>query len=81
MITHLRLWPLQSKLSLTPLNKTDVDGTHGGIVRRIRNRDGKMVKDPRDSRKKNELITGCHILIEIKDRSDELRGEANRKIL
>ena len=39
---HTRL--LQSKLGLTPLNRTGVDGTHGGIIRRIRNGDGKNGK-------------------------------------
>ena len=34
-----------------------------------------MAKDLHDSRRKDELITGRHILIDIKDRSDEVRGE------
>ena len=58
-----------------PLNEIGVDGTHGGEVGKIRNGDGKMVKDPHDSRRKDELITGHCILIDIKDRSDEVRGE------
>ena len=68
------------KLSLIPLNRTGVDGTHGGIIRGIRNMDGKMAKDPRDSRRKDELITCHRILININDRSDKMRGEVNRKI-
>ena len=34
-----------------------------------------MAKDPHDSRRKDKLITGHRILIDIKDRSDEVRGE------
>ena len=75
------MWPLQSKLSLTPSNRTSVDGTHGGVVKRIRNRDGKVVKDPCDRRRKDELIMGRCILIDINDRSDKVRGEVNSKIL
>ena len=63
------------------LNKTGVDGIRGGIIRRIRNRDGKMAKDLRDRRRKDELITGRRILIDINDRSDKMRGEVNGKIL
>ena len=40
-----------------------------------------MVKDPRDSRKKNELITSCRIPIDIYDRDNEMRGEVNGKVL
>ena len=61
--------------------KTDVDGTHGGEVGRIKNGDGKMAKGPRDSRRKDKLITGHCILIDIKDRNDEMRGEVYSKIL
>ena len=39
-----------------------------------------MAKDPRDSQRKDELITGRRILIEIKDRSDEVRKEVYRKV-
>ena len=34
-----------------------------------------MSKDSHDSRRKDELITCSHILIDINDRSDEVRGE------
>ena len=40
-----------------------------------------MVNDSRDSGRKDELITGRRILIDIKDKSDEVRGEVYRKIL
>ena len=78
---RLHMRPLRSKLSLASSNRTSVDDTHGGIVRRIKNRDGKMAKDPHDSWRKNELITGRCILININDRSDKMRGEVNGKIL
>jgi len=68
-------------LGLASLNKSYADGTHNSVIRRIKNRDRKMEKDPHDSRRKNELITGCCILININDGSDEVRGVVNRKIL
>ena len=40
-----------------------------------------MAKGPHDSQRKDELITGRRILIDIKDRSDKVKGEVNRKIL
>ena len=43
------MWLFWLKLGLASLNKSYADGTYNGEVRRIRNRDGKMVKDPRDS--------------------------------
>ena len=48
-INHLRLWSLQSKLGLAPLNRTCADGAHDDEVRRIRNRNGEVSKNPRDS--------------------------------
>ena len=79
--SRLHMWLFWLKLGLASLNKSYADGTYNGEVRRIRNRDGKMVKDPRDSWRKDELIMGCRILIDINDGSDEVRGELNRKIL
>ena len=79
--THrLHTWLLRSKLGLAPSNRIGVDGTHSGEVRRIRNKDRKVVKDPRNSWRKDELITSRRILINIKDKSDEVRGEVYRKI-
>ena len=69
------------KLSLAPSNRTSVDDIDGGVVRRNRNGDGKVAKDLRDNQRKDELITSCRILIDIEDRSDEVRGEVKRKIL
>ena len=80
-INHLHSWPLWSKLGLAPLNRSCVDGTHNDEVGRIRNRDRKMVKDPCDSRRKDELIIGLHILVNINDGSDEVSGEVYGKML
>ena len=80
-IRHLGPWPLQSKLGLALPNRSYTNGTHDSIERRTRNKDRKMVKDPRDRRRKNELITGCHILIDIYDRDNEMSGEVNREVL
>ena len=75
------MWVVQLKLAFAPSHRLGVDGTYGGEIRRIRNRNGKMAKDPRESQRKDELITGRRILIDIKDRSDKMRGEVNKKIL
>ena len=80
-IGKLHMWLFRSKLSLALSNRTGVDDTHGGVVRRNRNGDGKVAKDLHDSRRKDELITSHRILIDIKDRSDKVRGEVKRKIL
>ena len=40
-----------------------------------------MVKDSRDNRRKNELITGRHILIDIYKGKNEERREVDRNIL
>ena len=78
-IGSFHTWLVQSKLSLTPPNKTGVDDTRGGVVRRNRNGNGKVAKDPRDNRRKDELITGRRIMIDIEDRSDEVRGEVKKE--
>ena len=75
------MWLLRLKLSLTPSDRTSVDGTHGSEDRRERNRNGEVLKDPRDSRRKDELITSSGILIDINNRCDEMRGKINGKIL
>ena len=41
----------------------------------------KMAKDLCDSRRKDELIKGHCILKDIKDRSDEVRGEVYGEVL
>ena len=40
-----------------------------------------MAKDSRDSRKKNEFITGCRIPIDINEGQNEMRGKINGKPL
>ena len=66
--------------SLCP-NRINIYGTNGGVVKRVRNEDGKMAKDSRDKLIFASAITGRRIMIHIKDRSDEMKGEVNRKIL
>ena len=78
---RLHTRPLQSKLSLTLSNRTSAEDTYNGVVRRNRNGDGKVAKDPCDSRRKYEFITSRRILIVIEDRSDEVKGEVKREIL
>ena len=80
-IGHLYLWPLQLKLSLTPPDRTNANGTHDGEKRRERNINKEMLKDPHDSQRKDELITGSSVLIHIYDRCDEVRGKVDGKIL
>ena len=76
------MWPLRSKLSLAPLNSIGVDGTHNEEERKgIRNLDRKVLKDTHDSRRKYELIMCSHILIDIDDRSDEVKKEVYGKVL
>ena len=48
-IGSIDVWPLRLKLSLTPPDRTSVDGTHDGEERRERNGNGKVLKDPFDS--------------------------------
>ena len=40
-----------------------------------------MAKNPRDSRRENELITGCRISIDIYKGEYEVRGKINGKSL
>ena len=77
----LYLWLLWSKLSLTLPDKTSADGTYDVEKRRQRNQNVKVLKDSRDSRKKDKLITSSGILIHIYNRCDEVRGKVDGKIL
>ena len=56
-IGYLYLRPLQSKLGLTLPNRSCTDGTHEGVIGRIRNRDRKMAKDPHDSQRKKMSLS------------------------
>ena len=62
---HLSPWPLRSKLGLIPLNGCCVYSIHDREVWRLRIGDRCMAKDSCDSRRKNELITGHRILIDV----------------
>ena len=79
-IICLYSWLLQSKLGLALPNRTDTDGTHDGEKRKERNRNGEVLKDLRDSQRKDDLITGSGILIHTNNRCDEVRGTGNRNI-
>ena len=61
----LCLWPLQSKLGLAPSDNSNIYGTHNRKVCRLWIGDRKMAKNSHDSWRKNELITGRRIPIDI----------------
>ena len=63
------------------MDRTIADGTHDGEKRREKNRNGEVLKDLRDCRRKDELITGSSVLIHINDKCDEVRGKVDGKIL
>ena len=72
---------LWSELCLAPLNGSNVYGTDYIKMRRNGKGNGKMAKNLCDSRRKNELITGRRIPINIYEREDEVRRKVNRDIL
>ena len=72
---HLSLWPLRSKLGLTPSNGHCIYGTYNGEVWRLRIGDRRMPENPHDSRRENEFITGRRILIDIYKKKYEVRGK------
>ena len=78
---HLGPWPLRSKLGLAPLNKGRTDGTHDGEVRRLEIRSRKVANNPCDSKRKDKLITGCRILIDIYKKENEMRRKVYSKVL
>ena len=53
--SYLCLWLPWSKLSLTPFDGSPIYGTHDREMRGHGKRDRKMVKDPRDSRRKKSI--------------------------
>ena len=57
--------PPQSELCLAPFDGSYIYGTYYEKMRRLRKGDRKMAKDPLDSQRKNELITGRCIPIDI----------------
>ena len=74
-------WLLRSKLGLAPSNGSSVYGTHDREVCKYGIGDRKMAKNPRDSRKKDKLISGHHILIDIHKGEYEMRGKINSESL
>ena len=66
---------LWSKLGLAPSNGRYVYGTYDSEACRLRIGDKCMAKNPCDSRRENELITGRHILIDIYKGEYEVRGK------
>ena len=55
--------------------------THDREVWRLRIRDRRMAKNPRDNKRENELIISCHILIDIYKEEYEVRGKVYGKSL
>ena len=80
-IIRLHSWPLRLMLGLAPLNRTSAYGTCDGEERRERNVNVKVLKDPHNSQRKDELITNSGILRHIYDRCDEMKGKVNGEIL
>ena len=76
---YLCLWLFRLKLGLTPSDSSSVYGTHDRKMRRLGIRDRKMVKNPCDSRRKNELITGRRIPIDIYNEEYKVRRKINGK--
>ena len=70
-------WPLRLKLGLAPSNGRAADGTHDREVSRLMIGDRCMVNDPLDSRRKNKLIMGRCIFIDIYKGEYEMRGKVN----
>ena len=71
----------RAKLCKTSFNGSGINGTHKCEVRILGIGDGKMVKESRDSRRKNKFIMSRRILIDIYKEEYEVRKEINRKIL
>ena len=72
---------LRSKLGLALSNSHYADGTHDGEMRRLEIKDRRVANDPHDSRRKDKLIMGCHIHIDIYKGEYEMRGKVNGKLL
>ena len=56
-------------------------GTHDGEMRRLKIRNRGVANDPRDSKRKDKLITGRRVSIDIEERENEVRREVYGKIL
>ena len=60
-------------------NNNRANGTHDCEISRLGIRDRGVVKDPRDSKRKDKLITSYCILIDIYKGKYEVRGKVNKK--
>ena len=69
----LNLWPLRLKLGLALSKGSSIYGTHRGEVCRLRIGNRLVAENPRNSRRKNKLITGRCIPINIYEGEDEVR--------
>ena len=68
--------------SWASLRLTDrANGTYDGEVKRLGIRDRGVANDPRDSRRKDKLITGRCISVNIHERENEMRGKVYSKDL
>ena len=56
-------------------------GTHDGEMRRLKIRNRGVANDPRDSKRKDKLITGRRVSIDIEERENEVRRAVYGKIL
>ena len=57
------------------------NGTHDGEMRRLKIRNRGVANDPRDSTRKDKLITSRRVSIDIDERENEVRSEVYGKIL
>ena len=78
---RLGSWLLRSKLGLAPSNSCCVYGTHDREMWRLRIGDRHMAKNPHDSWREYELITGRRILIDIYKREYKVREKIYGKPL
>ena len=78
---RLGLWSLWLKLGLASSNRRCADGTNDGEMSRLKIRNRGVVNDSRDSRRKDKLIMGRCVSINIYEREKEVRREVNGKIL
>ena len=63
------------------LNRRRVNGTYDSKEMRIRDRDRKMMNDPGDIRRENELLISNRISIDIDKKENEERGKVYKEVL
>ena len=68
-------------MGLTPSDGRAANRTHDGEMSRLRIGHRGMVNDPRDSKRKDKLIMGRRILIDIYKGEYEVRDKVNGKVL